>query len=142
MDKQAKKVDEIEKELMLYKPSGTGTEGQERLKHFLSYGIVEYMREYTIKKQIASSQSDHIYMRVKKFDSIIQQKKILSDNLKLLFKIARVILILSLVSLFIVGYFCWLDYVLMLFGVLIIILSIIFFYQLFKFSKVIIDGPF
>ena len=142
MDKQSRKVDEIERELMMFKPSGLGPDGEERLKYFLDFSIIEYMREYSIKRRTTHSQADPIYMRVNKYDSIIKQKELLSDNLKILFKIARMILICSLLSLFLVGYFYWLNIVLEIAGIILIILSIIFFARLFSFSKTIIEGTF
>ena len=142
MDKQYKKIEEIEKALLMFKPSGIDAEGKERLKYFLDFGIVEYMREYTVKRLAENSEANHVVMRVKKYDSIMAKKNTLSSNLKVLFKIARFILIISLISLFMLGYYNWLNTILAISGVFTIMLSILFFNNLFTFSKKIIDEPF
>jgi len=142
LDKQSRKVDEIEKELSIYIPSGLSAEAIERYNFFLEFGIIAYVKEYLIKRQLASSQYFHFQKRIEIFDSITEQKKVLSEKLKLLFKISRTILIGSLISLFLVGYFNWLNIILAVDGLILIVLTIIFFARLFSFSKTIIDGPF
>ena len=137
MDKLSGKTEKIESKLLHRKP-GIGGEG------FTIYereGIIEYMKKslLLIKKDHPAYSYDRV--QVSLYDSIEEQKKSSSAKMKGLFKIARVILILSLISLFLVGYYEWLNYILTGSGILCIVISIVFFKDLYAFSKQIIDRP-
>jgi len=139
LDKLSIKTEKIESKLSNFKPQlGTNAEV------FLTYereGIIEYMKKHLlpIKKDIPGY--DWARLQVSLYDSIGEQKKSMSVKMKNLFKIARLILIVSLISLFLVGYYEWLNYALVAVEITCIILAIVFFSQLFTFSKLILDNP-
>lgn len=141
MDKQSRKIDNIEKELLLFKPNSISDKSGEKIKSYVEHSIFEYATCYLLPSLVEANPTHQIVVAMKKYDLIIKQKKLLSGQLKGLFKIATLILIVSLVSLFMVGYYKWLTVVLFIIGIITILLSTIFFTLLFRFSKTVIDGP-
>ena len=132
IDKIEKRISEIEKalkdEYLVYSRSEDD--------HYIKQnGIVKFFNE----KVKAQSKGVFVVEMLNSHESIMANKKDFNGRIKSLFKIARVILIISLISLFCIEYLVWLDMVLLFIGVLIIILSIIFFSHLFSFIKKIID---
>jgi len=137
MDKLSGKTEKIESKLLPLKPgiSGEGFTIYER------EGIIGYMKKSLLPKKKDLPSYDYLRMRVSQYDSIEEQKITSSAKMEGLFKIARVILLLSLISLFLVGYYEWLNYLLTGSGILCIVLSIVFFKDLYAFSKQIMDRP-
>jgi len=138
IDKLRSRTNEIKNNLLVYKPSQTG---DDLYKYLEEEGIIKYMKNklLPIKKDFPSYNNARNLVSL--YDSIEAQKGSLSERLKDLFKIARVILITSLISLFCVGYHLWINYALIGFGIFCIVLAIMFFSDLYTFSKEIIDTP-
>lgn len=139
LDKLSSKTEKIESRLSNFKPQ-IGR-GHDELLTYEREGIIEYMKKYLlpIKKDIQAY--DWARLQVSLYDSIGEQKQSMSVKMKNLFKIARLILVVSLISLFLVGYYEWLNYILVTFGIACIILAVVFFSQLFTFIKQILDNP-
>lgn len=142
LDKQSRKIDEIEKVLLNFKPDRISDKSGEKINYYIENGIFKYATNYLLPPLIEANPNHQIVVGMKRYDSIIKQKDFLSKNLKGLFKIATLILIVSLVSLFMVGYYQWLNVALYAIGIFIIVLSAIFLTRLFRFSKTIIDAPY
>ena len=142
MDKQSRKLDDIEKALSVFKPDRLTNNSEEKINYYVEYGIFEYANKFLLPPLVGKKPTHQIVITLNRYNIIVKQNKLLSDQLKKLFKIAILILILSLLSLFTVGYFHSLNIILFIIGIIIIVLSVIFFTFLFKFSKIIIDGPF
>ena len=142
MDKQSRKIDEIEKELLIFKPDRLSDKSGEKINYYIEHGIFKYASHFLLPPLIEAKPMHQIVVAMKKYDSIIKQKDSLSKDLKRLFRIATLILIVSLISLFMVGYYLWLNLVLFVIGIFTIVLSAIFFARLFAFSKTIIDAPY
>lgn len=142
IDKQSRKIDEIEKKLMIFEPNLQTANYEEKINYYVEHGIFKYASHYLLPPLIEAKPMHQIVVAMKKYDLIIKQKEFLSKKIKELFKIATLILIVSLVSLFMIGYYQWLSIALFIIGIITILLCIIFFTRLFTFSKSIIDGPF
>jgi len=139
LDKLSNEIKKAEHGLENYIPK-TGKSVEERELYYKE-GFFPYMKKYVLTKITDNPSFTIERQKISRYDSIQEQKESLSTQFKYLFKIARVILIVSLISLFIIGYVKILDYVLLISGATCIILSIIFFTKLFTFSKQIIDNP-
>ena len=139
MDNQIRKLDDIEKILSVFKPDRLTNNSEEKINYYVEYGIFEYAKSFLLPPLVEKNPTHQIVITLNRYNVIVKQNKLLSDQLKRLFKIAILILILSLLSLFTVGYFQWLNIILFFIGIILIVLSVIFFTYLFKFSKIIID---
>ena len=137
LDKLTKKLESIESSFDGHIPS-RGTEGDFYVKE---NGIVMYVKNKVLPFKEGNAGYDYIRKLVAIYEVNIGQKEKLNINLIALFKIAVSILLTTLMSLFCVGYFMWLNLTLFVCGIIIIILSWVFFLKLFSFISEIIKSP-
>lgn len=144
MDKQARKANVIEEELERdYKPQvSINPIGEEKYYHHKNFGIISYVKKYLMTKVTDSEGIPRFAKLIEIYDKYSSQKQLLTNKLKSLFKIALTILIWSLISLFLVGYYYWLNITLGIGGMIVIILCVVFFFKLFYFTKTIIEEPY
>lgn len=141
LDRQTRKIDEIEKDLMIFKPDRLSPGSEEKIKYYIENGIFIYTKKYLLPPLVEANPNHQIVVGIKRYDSIVKQKIILSDSLLVLFKIATLTLVVSIISLFMIGYYSWLSTILFFIGIVIIALCLVFFNKLFAFSKTIINTP-
>jgi hypothetical protein len=100
-----------------------------------------YVKNKILPTKVDVQAYDYARRAVALYEKMVKQKEGLNKKLMFLFKIAVLIILTSLTSLFCVDYFIWLNNILFFLGILNILLSFIFFTKLFSVIKVIIENP-
>jgi len=137
LDKIRKEIDEINSFFSGYKPRS----GSEDDLYVKEHGLALYVKNRILPSKVNVEAYDSTRQLVSLYEKIIEQKNRLNIKLLSLFKIATIIILVSLISLFCVGYFRWLNNILFFSGILNIFFSLVFFTKLFSFVKEIINKP-
>ena len=136
LDKFRKRVEDIESIFQGFKPN-SGTEDNLYVKE---YGLVLYVKNKILPTKVDIPSYDFARNAVSLYVKIVAQKERLNKKLMSLFKLAVFIILTSLISLFCVGYLIWLNNILFFLGILVTLLSFIFFTRLYSFIKDIIEN--
>jgi len=137
LDKINKKLDDIDSSFSGHNPR-SGSEDDYYVKE---HGITLFVKNKILPLKVNVETYDYTRQIVSLYEKIIKQKDKLNRKLLSLFKIAVAIILISLISLFCVGYFGWLNNILFFSGILNIFLSLMFFTKLFSFIKEITNKP-
>jgi len=107
-------------------------------------GIIEYSKRYVDEYADNSNYKTaqklcKIYeIKLKEFERLEEKERIINHFPSFL-KLAITILILSLISLFLVGYNCYLNYFLIFIGIIVIIMTILYLKKLYRLIITILD---
>ena len=126
LDKFRKQLEDIESFFAGYKP----THGNINDFYVKEHGLVFYVKDKVLPHKGDHPDHENARHLVSKYEGRIEQKEKLNEELLSLFKIAALILSASLISLFCVGYFIWLNNILFFSGMFNILFSLIFFFKI------------
>jgi hypothetical protein len=137
LDKVRKSLEDIESSFSGYKPS-SGTEEDFYVKE---HGLTLFVKNKVLPLKVNIPAYDYVRQLVALYEEKIEHKDSFNRKLLRLFKIAVLILLVFLISLFCIGYYEWLNNILFFSGILDILLSFVFFVMLYSFIKDIINRP-
>lgn len=137
MDRINKKIEEIENSLIGFRSSRLSEEDLFIQEH----GLISFIKEKILPKKANLTGFDSTRHLIEIYDGIKSRNEKLKTKLIALFKLAISIILISLLSLFCIGYYSWINRILFLSGLTSILLSFVFFYRLFSFIKDIIGKP-
>lgn len=137
MDRINKKLEEIESSFSGFESSP----GSDNDLYIKEHGLVSFVKEKLLPLKLNVPTYDNFRRLVAMYDDKINQKEKLKTKLLVLFKLAVSIILISLISLFCVGYYSWANTMLFISGLVCLFLSVLFFNRLFTFIKDVISKP-
>lgn len=87
-------------------------------------GLIQYFKEEVLSRKADNESYNQIDFLVSKHDKLVNKESSVKSKLAILLKNVLIILFISMISLFLVGYNSYLDYLLVIAGVILIIFSI------------------
>jgi type III secretory pathway component EscR len=133
-------LDKIENQKMKIRNYLTGkfhTSSLEGNKTFINKGIIEYTKQHIVNYK--NDKKNVIFENQLEEYKHLRRKEKIRDQIPSFLKLAISILVISLISLFLVGYYCYLNFFLIFVGVIVIIMTFIYLRQLLKLIIQILD---
>ncbi len=134
------KTDSQKKDLIEKLKSHGDYANYENRDYIIKYGIITYLEEKLLPLKKDIPQYDTVRFIVESYKKLQTAESQIKNYLPILLKKSITVLITSLICLFLIGYNLYLDYVLMVAGVIVIILSIDLLLSIKKLILVIICG--